>query len=129
MDDLRVAQMACDLVRRKSRGHDENPQVRPERAANLKRKGKGEIARQRAFVELVEDDEPDVGELRISEQPLRQKPLGDDFETCPSGHPAFKPHLVSDRAAYLFSKPPRDIRRAVARRKAPRLQDDNLLAD
>ena len=79
-------------------------------------------------MELVEDDEPDAGELRVAEQPLRQKSLGNDFEARLGGHPALEPHLVSDRAAHLFAKPPRDVRRAVARRKAPRLQNDDLPA-
>ena len=127
-DDLGVFQMRRDLVRVKRGGHDEKPHVGPERPSHVQRKREGKVARKRALVEFVEDDEPRVRELRVPKEALREKPLGHDLQTRGGRHLALEAHLVAHRAADGLAQPLRDVRSAAARREPARLEHDDLPA-
>ena len=83
--------------------------------------------------EVENDDVDELDEVQdyvanLGEKALREQSLGHDFEPCLRGHLAVKTHLVPDGTADLFAETPRDVRRAVAGRKAPRLKHDDLPA-
>ena len=120
--------MRGDFVRIKRRGHHQKAQVVAQRAAHFQRQRKAEIAGERSFVEFVEDDESDVREFRVGEKPLREQSLGDDLQPRLRGDLTLKTHLVTDRPADRLAELLRDVRRAVARRKTPRLKHHDLLA-
>ena len=120
--------MPGDRVRIKRRGHDEQAQVGPQGAPHLQRERKGEVAGKRALVELVEDDEADVRQLGIGEDALREQALRHDLQPRLRGHLALQPHLIADRLANGLAAPTCDVRRAVPRGQAARLEHDDLLA-
>ena len=124
----RVAEMGGDGVRVKRGGHDEDSEVRSERASHLEREREGEVAGERPLVELVEDDEPGVGKLRVREDALREQALGHDLQPGARGDPALEPHLVADGLAQLLAAAAGDVCGAAARGEAPRLEHDDLAA-
>ena len=79
-------------------------------------------------MELVEDDEPGVGKLRVGEDALREQALGHDLQPGARGDLALQPHLVADSLAKLLAAAAGDVGGAAARGEAPRLEHDDLAA-
>ena len=77
-------------------------------------------------MELVEDDKPRVGKLRVGEDALREQALGHDLQPGARGDLALEPHLVADGLAHRLAAAAGDVRGAAARGEPPRLEHDDL---
>src|SRR3546814_20188622 len=60
-------------------GHDEQPQVRPQRALGVERQRKRGVALQTSFVRFVEQHGGNAGKLRVGLNAVREYALGDHF--------------------------------------------------
>ena len=99
LDHRRIAEQAGD-TRAVERGrHDQEPQVRPERALDVEGQREAEVAVQRTLVELVEQYGCDSRQFRIVEDHARQDAFGDDQDPGVSGGAVFHSHRVADGAA------------------------------
>ena len=81
------------------RRHGQHPQVGPQRGAGVERERQAEIGRQVAFVDLVEDHQPDAGQLRSDWRATGQDALGDHLDARRRADPAFVAGLVADGLA------------------------------
>ncbi len=75
-----------------------------------------------AFVEFVEDQEPDTVERRVVPDAPGQDPLGHHFDPCLPAHARLASHPKADGAAGGFAQRPGHEPRRGAGGQAPRLQ-------
>ena len=125
--DVGIAKVRGNGFDIQRRGHHQQPQIVPQRAAHVERHRKPKIALQGPLVELIEDDEPHIGELGVGDKPLRQKPFRHDLEPRPGGDLPLETNLKSDRFPQRLPQTARDVRRTAPRRQPPRLQHEDLL--
>jgi hypothetical protein len=81
-------------------GHDEDLEGGTH-AAQVQDQGKGQVAVDGTFVELVKNNNPDGGKLGVALEAAHQEAFGEDFDSGAAGHAAFHP----DRVAYLLPYP------------------------
>ena len=125
--DVGIAKVRGNGFDIQRRGHHQQPQIVPQRAAHVERHRKPKIALQGPLVELIEDDEPHIGELGVGDEPMRQKPFRHDLEPRPGGDLPLETNLKSDRFPQRLPQTARDVRRTAPRRQPPRLQHEDLL--
>ena len=80
-------------------------------------------------MELIQDHQPDAGQLRIVLQHAGKNAFGDHFEARARPHAGLGTHPVTYRFARLFVQQLRQTLRHVARGQPARLQQDNFPAD
>ena len=124
-DDRRAAEVARDRAGVERRGHDEDAQVGAERALDVEREREAEVGVERALVELVEDHEPRVGELRVREDAAREEPLREDEDARLARGPALEPDVVADETAEGVAREVGHPPRRGARGHPARLEEED----
>ncbi len=81
--------------------HRQESQVRPDGRGDVEGEREAEIGGEVAFVDLVEDDETDAGQLGIGLQPTGEHALGHHLDPGGSTDVAFVARLVADEPADL----------------------------
>ena len=81
------------------RRHRRDAQVRAQRRRGVERERQPEVGRQVALVDLVEDDEPDAGQLGVLLQAARQHALGQHLDPRRRADAALVAGLVADEVA------------------------------
>ena len=83
------------------RRHRQDPQVGPQHAAGVEGEGEADVGRQVALVHLVEDDQPDAGQLGVRLQAAGQHAFGDHLDARVGTDASFVAGLVADEPAGL----------------------------
>ena len=125
-DDLGCVEITADGVSLQGCRHHHEQQFLAYRA-DLLEHGQREIGMHAALVKLVEDDAADILEQRISVQPSKQHPLGDDLEASVFANAAIEPDAIADLVAEALFSLASDARGDRARGDAARLQHEDLL--
>ena len=108
--------------------HHDQPQV-VTRTPRLTRERDCQIRVNGSLVKFVEDDRPEAGEQRIALQPGRQDPFRDDEQPSVWREIAIETNLPADFAAERPAAFRRYPCRDGARRKSPRLEQDDGTVD
>ena len=90
--DRGVAEQSRDARAVECCGHHEDPQIGPQDVPPVERQGKREISVETPLVELIEDDEPDAIERRITLHHACEDPLGDDLDPGGATDAGLSPH-------------------------------------
>ena len=125
-DDGGIAKQAGDARAINGRGHDQQPQVGPQGSLYVEGQGQAEIAVQRTFVELVEQDRADPVQFGVVEDHTGQDALRNHEHTRRRRGPRFHPHGIADRCADLLAEQLGHAPGSGARREPARLQQQDL---
>src|SRR3546814_7392450 len=85
-------------------GHDEQPQVRPQRTLGVERQRKLGVALQTSFVRFVEQHGGNTGKLRVGLNAVREYALGDHFYPRRGRGLAVQPRAIADGAPHGFAR-------------------------
>jgi hypothetical protein len=127
-DHRRFIEQPCHARAVEGGRHDEQPEIRPQRALHVKRQRQPEIAVERTLVEFVEQHRRNAWQFGIVEDHARQHALGDNHDLRLRRHAAFHAHGIADRSARLLAEQLRHAAGGGAGSKPARLQQDDLAA-
>ena len=120
-----IGQQGGKIQPLEGRGHHQQLEIGPQRAARFDAQRQRQIGMQAALVKLIEDQQLDPGKLGIALQHAGQDPFGDYLQPGIRADPALTAdpiaNLLPHRLAQLFGQKAGDV----ARRQATRLQHDD----
>ena len=120
-----VAEHGADALDVERRRHDQQFQVFPERGLDVDGERQPEIAVERTFVELVEDDEAEPGEFRLVEHHAAEDAFGYDLDSRLGRDAGVEPRAVADGFSDFFPEQPRHLAGAGAGGEPARLEHDD----
>jgi len=98
----RCVQPARNALAVERGGHHQQPQVGAQGRLHVQRQGEAEVTGQVAFVELVEQDRADAGQLRVVLDQPREDAFGDHLDAGGGTDPGFEADVVADGPADLL---------------------------
>ena len=129
VQQLGIGQQSRKIQAIEGSRHHQQPEIGPQCGAGFNAQRQCQIGMQTAFVKLIEDQQPNPGELGIGLQHARQYPFGDDLQLSRATDPTLATHPVTDAQTDLLAQLFGQKTGYVAGRQAAWLQHDDAARD